>query len=234
MGTHLADVHIACMGIEKLIPKRDHLGVFLRLLARSATGQPVTTYNSHFSKPLPGREIHIVFVDNGRSIQLGREDFRNSLKCIRCGTCMNTCPVYRRSGGHSYRYALSGPIGSILAPNLDMKKYADLPFASTLCGSCTNVCPVKIDIHDQLYKWRQEIVKQGYGTTSKTVAMKGVAFVLGSPVLYRFAGKMARWVMRVAPGLAANKMNPWYKQREMPAPPKDSFGEWYAKNRKKS
>lgn len=234
MGTHLADVHIACMGIEKMIPKREHLGVFLRLLARSATGQPVTTYNSHFSKPLPGRDIHIILVDNGRSIQLGREDFRNSLKCIRCGACMNTCPVYRRSGGHSYRYALSGPIGSILAPNLDMKKYADLPFASTLCGSCTNVCPVKIDIHDQLYKWRQEIVKQGYGNTGKTVAMKGMAFVLGNPALYRFAGKMARWIMRVAPGLAANKMNPWYKQREMPAPPKDSFGEWYAKNRKQS
>ncbi|HSK12109.1 MAG TPA: LUD domain-containing protein, partial [Phnomibacter sp.] len=140
MGTHLADVHIACMGIEKIIPKREHLGVFLRLLARSATGQPTTTYNSHFRKPMPRKELHIVLVDNGRSIQLGREDFRNSLKCIRCGACMNTCPVYRRSGGHSYHYALTGPIGAILAPNLDMKKYADLPFAFTLCGSCSNVC----------------------------------------------------------------------------------------------
>ena len=146
MGAHLSEVHIASMGIEKIIPKREHLGVFLRLLTRSATGQPITTYSSHYKKPRPGQEMHIVIVDNGRSIQLGREDFRNSLKCIRCGACMNTCPVYRRSGGHSYHNAISGPIGSILAPNLDMEKYADLPFASTLCGSCSNVCPVKIDI----------------------------------------------------------------------------------------
>ena len=99
MGAQLADVHIASMGIEKIIPKRAHLGVFLRLLARSATGQPITTYSSHFRTPRAGQEVHIIFVDNGRSAQLGREDFRNSLKCIRCGACFNTCPVYRRSGG---------------------------------------------------------------------------------------------------------------------------------------
>ncbi|MBD0285448.1 MAG: lactate utilization protein, partial [Flavisolibacter sp.] len=160
MGAHLADVHIACMGIEKLIPKRKHLGVFLRLLARSATGQPITTYSSHFKKPQEGQELHIVLVDNGRSIQLSREDFRNSLKCIRCGACFNTCPVYRRSGGHSYHNAIAGPIGSILAPNLDMRQYKDLPFASTLCGSCSNVCPVKINIHEQLYKWRQVLTEE--------------------------------------------------------------------------
>ena len=172
MGVHLADVHIACMGFEKIIPQRKHLGVFLRLLARSATGQPITTFSSHFKKPRAGAEMHIVIVDNGRSTQLGRPDFRNSLKCIRCGACMNTCPVYRRSGGHSYHTAVAGPIGSILAPNLDMAKNADLPFASTLCGSCTNVCPVKIDIHDQLYKWRQVLVKAGHTPTVKTIAMQ--------------------------------------------------------------
>ena len=99
MGAHLADVHIACMGIEKLVPQRRHLGVFLRLLTRSATGQPITTYSSHFRKPRPGQEMHLVLVDNGRSVHLGRPDFRNSLKCIRCAACFNTCPVYRRSGG---------------------------------------------------------------------------------------------------------------------------------------
>ncbi len=232
MGAHLADVHIACMGIEKLIPQQQHLGVFLRLLARSATGQPVTTYNSHFKKPAPGQEMHIILVDNGRSRQLGRADFRNSLKCIRCGACMNTCPVYRRSGGHSYKYAISGPIGSILAPNLDMKKHADLPFASTLCGSCSNVCPVKIDIHDQLYKWRQEITRSGYAPASKTIAMKLAAFVLSKPALYRLGGSMARTWMRWWPGLFRTKLIPWNKQRELPAPPEQSFGEWYAKNRK--
>ncbi|MEI3800152.1 L-lactate dehydrogenase complex protein LldF [Chitinophaga ginsengisegetis] len=232
MGAHLADVHIACMGIEKIIPQRKHLGVFLRLLARSATGQPITTYSSHFRQPRPGQELHIVLVDNGRSRQLGREDFRNSLKCIRCGACMNTCPVYRRSGGHSYHTAVAGPIGAILAPNLDMKDYADLPFASTLCGSCSNVCPVKIDIHQQLYKWRQVLVKEGYTTAAKTASMKAMSGVLSTPAVYRTAGKMGRWVMRAFPGMVNNRLNPWYKQREMPAPPKQSFSQWYEKNKK--
>ncbi|WP_179413748.1 lactate utilization protein B [Mucilaginibacter sp. E4BP6] len=231
MGAHLANVHIASMGIEKIIPERKHLGVFLRLLTRSATGQPITTYSSHFKRPNKGKEMHIIIVDNGRSIQLGREDFRNSLKCIRCGACMNTCPVYRRSGGHSYHNAISGPIGSILAPNLDMEKYADLPFASTLCGSCTNVCPVKIDIHQQLYKWRQVIVKNGYVPAAKTVSMKIMDWTLSSPTAYHTAGKAGRFVLKYAPVIVNNKLNPWYKHRDMPEPPKESFGEWYKKNR---
>lgn len=231
MGAHLADVHIACMGFEKIIPKREHLGVFLRLLARSATGQPITTYSSHFKKPREGQEMHIVIVDNGRSTQLGREDFRNSLKCIRCGACMNTCPVYRRSGGHSYHNAVAGPIGSILAPNLDMSKNADLPFASTLCGSCTNVCPVKIDIHDQLYKWRQVLVKEGHADPVKKLGMQAMTFTLSHPKVYQNGGKIGRWFMKNTPFLVNNSLNPWYKQRDMPEPPKESFREWYLKNR---
>jgi L-lactate dehydrogenase complex protein LldF len=231
MGAHLSDVHIACMGIEKLIPQREHLGVFLRLLARSATGQPVTTYSSHFRKPRAGQELHIVLVDNGRSTQLGREDFRNALKCIRCGACFNTCPVYRRSGGHSYHTAVAGPIGSILAPNLDMRKYRDLPFASTLCGSCTNVCPVKINIHEQLYRWRQVLTEEGLQPKSKDLAMRAMAATLSKPALFRRAGKTGRWLMRLMPGLVNNRFNPWYRQRDLPAPPKESFTEWYLKNR---
>lgn len=233
MGAHLSNVHIASMGIEKLIPKRKHLGVFLRLLTRSATGQPITTYSSHFAKPRPGQQMHIILVDNGRSIHLGKEEFRNSLKCIRCGACMNTCPVYRRSGGHSYHNAVAGPIGSILAPNFDMRKNADLPFASTLCGSCSNVCPVKIDIHDQLYKWRQVLAKEGHTPKAKTMAMKVMAVTLSKPGMFTVAGKMGRIVMRNVPGLVNNKLNPWFKQREMPEAPKESFREWYQKNRKK-
>jgi L-lactate dehydrogenase complex protein LldF len=232
MGVHLADVHIACMGFEKIIPQRKHLGVFLRLLARSATGQPITTFSSHFKKPREGKEMHIVIVDNGRTTQLGRADFRNSLKCIRCGACMNTCPVYRRSGGHSYHTAVAGPIGSILAPNLDMSKNADLPFASTLCGSCTNVCPVKIDIHDQLYKWRQVLVKAGYTPTVKTIAMKGMSAVLSNPTVFELAGKAGRFVIKNAPFMVNNSLNAWSKQREMPEPPEESFREWYKKNGK--
>ena len=231
MGAHAAKIHIACMGFEKIIPKAEHLAVFLRLLARSATGQPITTYSSHFLKPRPGQQMHIVIVDNGRSKQLGRDDFRNSLKCIRCAACFNTCPVYRRSGGHSYHTAVAGPIGSILNPNLDMKANADLPFASTLCGSCTNVCPVKINIHEQLWKWRQVITEEGYVAIGKKIGMKGMAFLFSKPALYRFSGKMGRWVMRLFPFVTNNKLNPWYKQREMPEAPKQSFRDWYLKNK---
>lgn len=231
MGAHLADIHIACMGIEKLIPQRKHLGVFLRLLTRSATGQPITTYSSHFKKPRPGQEMHIVLVDNGRSVQLGKKDFKNSLKCIRCAACFNTCPVYRRSGGHSYHTAVAGPIGSILAPNLDMKKHADLPFASTLCGSCSNVCPVKIDIHEQLYKWRQVLVQAGNAPIAKRAAMQTMTWVLSNPAVYHTAGKAGRWFMANVPFVVNNGLNPWYKQRDMPEPPAASFGEWYKKNK---
>ena len=232
MGVHAASVHIACMGVEKIIPKAKDLAVFLRLLARSATGQPITTYSSHFHKPRRGQELHVVIVDNGRSRQLGRPDFRNSLKCIRCAACFNTCPVYRRSGGHSYHTAVAGPIGSILNPNLDMRANADLPFASTLCGSCSNVCPVKIDIHQQLWKWRQVLAEEGHVAPSKKVAMKGMAFLLSHPWLFRVAGRVGRSVMRAFPGLANNKkINAWYKQREMPEAPAQSFRDWFKENK---
>lgn len=225
MGAHLAKVHIACMGIEKLIPKRKDLGVFLRLLARSATGQLITTYSSHFAKPREGQEMHIVLVDNGRTRQLARPEFRNSLKCIRCAACFNTCPVYRRSGGHSYHQPVAGPIGSILAPNFDKKSNVDLPFASTLCGSCSNVCPVKINIHEQLWFWRQDLMAEGLAPVSKSIGMKMMAYVLSHPALYRLGGS----VMRRFSGILNTRLNPWYKQREMPVAPKESFQEWYQK-----
>ncbi|MHA8053189.1 lactate utilization protein B [Aquirufa sp. Wall-65K1] len=231
MGAHLSDVHIACMGIEKIIPKRQDLGVFLRLLARSATGQLITTYSSHFAKPREGQEMHIVLVDNGRSRQLARDEFRNSLKCIRCAACFNTCPVYRRSGGHSYHQPVAGPIGSILAPNFDKKSNADLPFASTLCGSCSNVCPVKINIHEQLWFWRQDLMKEGLAPAGKVIGMKLMAWLMSSPAVFRMAGGIGRKVMSWFPFMVNNGLNPWYKQREMPAPPKQSFQEWYKSNR---
>lgn len=234
LGAHLAKMHIACMGIEKVIPKTADLGVFLRLLARSATGQAITTYSSHFLKPAQGTEMHIVIVDNGRTMQLGREAFRNSLKCIRCGACMNTCPVYRRSGGHSYHNAVAGPIGAILAPNIDMKEYADLPFASTLCGSCTDVCPVKIDIHNQLYQWRQVLTREGHAPVAKKIAMKMMGNVLASPGKYSFSGILARKFLKWFPRLSVNgRLNPWGRQRELPDVPEQSFREWYQQQQSK-
>lgn len=232
LGVQLANVHIASMGIEKLIPRRKDLGIFLRLLARSATGQPITTYSSHYKRPDKGREMHIVLVDNGRSERLGSDDFRSALKCIRCGACFNTCPVYRRSGGHSYHSVIAGPIGSILAPAWDIHRNSDLPFASTLCGSCTNVCPVKIDIHNQLYKWRQRIVKEGQVSKKKKLGMRSLALVLSYTLIISIVGLMARYIMRVLPFVLNNRLNPWYRRREMPDPPRQSFTRWYELNRK--
>lgn len=235
LGVALPKVHIAAMGIEKLIPRAKDLGVFLRLLARSATGQPITTYSSHFHGPRADAELHIVLVDNGRSELLGSEDFRRSLNCIRCGACMNTCPVYRRSGGFSYENTVPGPIGSILAPARDSAKNYSLPFACSLCGSCTDVCPVKIDLHHQLLTWRREIAVRGQLPLSKRLAMKIGAFVLGHVGLYKFAGATARKVMPLLPRfLVYNRLNPWGKQRDLPPMPAKSFRQLYKERYGKS
>lgn len=231
MGVHLSDIHIASMGIEKIIPERNHLSVFLRLLARSATGQSITNYTSHFRSPAPGREIHVILVDNGRTAQLGRETFRNSLKCIRCGACMNTCPIYRRSGGFSYKSTVPGPIGSILSPGLDLKKYSTLPFASTLCGSCTDVCPVKINIHEQLYAWRQEIT-QAEGISPKSLSMQIGNGIFKSPLAYKISGKLLRTALKTLPnGLIYHPLNVYGKNRDLPQLPNESFKDWFKKNR---
>ena len=230
LGVSLPKLHIACMGIEKLIPRARDLGVFLRLLARSATGQPITTYSSHFHGPVKGGELHIVLVDNGRTDILGSDDFRRSLNCIRCGACMNTCPVFRRSGGHSYAATIPGPIGSILEPARDAKAHASLPHACSLCGSCTDVCPVKIDLHHQLLTWRHEIVQRGYLPLSKRLAMKLGSFVFRHPSLYSFAGKLARWFGPMLPRfLIYNRLNVWGRQREIPKFPRESFRELYGR-----
>jgi L-lactate dehydrogenase complex protein LldF len=232
LGVSLPKLHIACMGIEKLIPRVNDLSIFLRLLARSATGQPITTYSSHFHGPVAGGELHIVLVDNGRSEILQNDEFRRSLNCIRCGACMNTCPVYRRSGGHSYDAVVPGPIGSILSPAADARKHQSLPFACSLCGSCTDVCPVKIDLHHQLLAWRKEIAHRGLLPFSKTMSMKLASVVLRNPVLYKLAGWLGRTVVpRLPRFLVYNRLNGWGKQREMPEFPKSSFREQF-RNRK--
>lgn len=232
MGVHLAPVQIHCMGIEKIIPRAADLGVFTRLLARSATGQPITIFTSHYHRPRPESEMHIVIVDNGRSEQLSRTDFRNSLKCIRCGACMNTCPIYRRSGGHSYGSTIPGPIGSILTPGIDLRKYRDLPFASTLCGSCSDVCPVKIDIHQQLYKWRQVITKEGALEKKKIRNMKLAGKILSNPAAYTLMGRLARTALKLLPRFVVyHPWNVWGQERELPEVPSESFREWHQKQK---
>ena len=237
LGVHLAPVQIHSMGIEKVIPRREDLGVFTRLLGRSATGQAITVYTTHHRRPRQLDDgsraaMHVVIVDNGRTEQLGREAFRGSLKCIRCAACMNTCPVYRRSGGHSYGSTVPGPIGSILTPGLDLQRYAALPFASTLCGSCTAVCPVKIDIHQQLFAWRQEVTAAGLAPRAKGVAMRAAGAALGRSSLFARLGRTARWALRRLPRSVTHaRANVWARTRDLPEPPAQSFHAWVRAHR---
>ena len=232
LGANIPPLHIASIGIEKLIPKIEHLGVFIRMLSRSALGSPITQITSHFRAPRPGSELHVVLVDNGRSERLGMADFWTSLKCIRCGACMNTCPVYRRSGGLSYGSTYSGPIGVIIDPTFNLRKYSSLPFASTLNGSCTAVCPVRIDIHQQIYKWREVIAERHQLPMVKREAMRLAGKVLASPTLYRAAvGAAAAGIEHLPAALLYNPFNAWGKQRELPAAPAQTFRQWYLANR---
>lgn len=232
LGITLAPLHIASMGLEKLIPRLEHLAVFVRLLARSTTGQPVSAYTSHVHAPRPGAELHIVIVDNGRTAQLARPEFRGSLHCIRCGACLNTCPVYRRSGGYSYGYVLPGPIGQVLAPGADPHAHRDLPFASSLCLSCGDVCPVKVDLPDQLYRWRQRLGAQGLVSWRKRAAMWVMGWVMARPFTYELGGRLARWALRRIPRSVLGALaRPWTAHRELPEAPVEAFRDWYRKRR---
>ena len=222
LGTSLAPLHIAVMGIEKIIPNMKDLGLFLTLLARSATGQDITTYSSIFKKPSSGKEIHLIIVDNGRSQILGNEKFEAALKCIRCGACMNTCPIFRRVGGHAYNYVIPGPIGSNLGASRNIQKYGKLTFASTLCGSCTAVCPVKINLHEQLVAYRG--IYKSQVKESKDRYYKLAAAILSKPKLYRALIYFAKYLPhrlykgawgkgRVAPKLAKKSFKDYYESR---------------------
>jgi L-lactate dehydrogenase complex protein LldF len=232
MGTSLPPLHIACMGVEKIVPRLEHLAVMIRLLARSATGQPITSYTSHFHGPMPGGELHVVIVDNGRSRLLADPDVRGALACIRCGACMNTCPVFRRSGGYSYGWVVPGPIGSILASHRDPAAHATLPFASTLCGSCDAVCPVKIDLHGALLVQRRALAAGKLVPFGKRASLRVLAFVLAHRALYEAAGRIARFVVRALPrALVYGPWNAWGRRRELPPAPRESFRDAWRRTR---
>ncbi|MGM8060814.1 lactate utilization protein B [Vogesella indigofera] len=234
LGTALPPIHIASMGLEKIIPKQAHLGVFTRLLARSAIGSPITTYTSHFQQARPGGQMHIVIVDNGRSDILGSDDFSQSLRCIRCGACMNTCPVYRRSTGHSYSYIIPGPIGSTLGPSRDIKKHGSMAFACTTCGSCSNVCPVKINLHEQLILQRKRAFDAGTLKPVKKMGLLAMRFLTQHPSLLDAGGKLMRKVVPILPQ-ALTQHSAWSRPgRELPQMPAQSFKEmWQARKENK-
>ena len=230
LSANVPDLHIASIGIEKLIPRMEDLPVFIRMLSRSALGSPITQYTSHFRGPRKGGEMHVVLVDNGRSARLGMEKFWTSLKCIRCGACMNNCPVYRRSGGLSYGATYAGPIGLIIDPTFNARKYSNLPYASTLNGSCTNVCPVKINIHEQIYAWRQEMAREHETPFVKRAAMKAAGVVLSHPAIYRKAVEAGNAALDALPrSVIYNGLNAWGKHREVPHAPEQTFHQWYEK-----
>jgi len=233
MGTSLPNLHIVSMGLEKVIPDLQSLAVFTRLLARSATGQPVTTYTSHFRKPRKGGELHVVIVDNGRSKVLGNKDHVKTLNCIRCGACMNTCPVYRRTGGYSYTYFIPGPIGINLGMLKSPTDYFDNVSACSLCFSCNNVCPSKIDLGQQIYKWRQDLDNLHIANPTKKLISNGLKFLFTKPALYNTSLKMAPIVNVMPRFMLYNGLNEWGKGRELPVFAKESFTELWKKGKVK-
>ena len=188
MATSCPKLHIVAMGLEKLVPDYDSLAVFHRLLARSGTGQPSTTYTSHFRKARPGAApMHIILVDNGRTEWLSNLEHWESLKCIRCGACMNTCPVYRRSGGYSYSYFIPGPIGVNLGMLRAPREHSVNVAACSLCMSCQEVCPSRVDLADQIYRWRQQLPEFGTENPAKKALCAGMGLLFNHPSLYRAA-----------------------------------------------
>jgi len=234
-------VHVALVGIEKLIPRFADLGVFLRLLGRSGTGQKLTTYTSMLTGPRrPGEDgpdhMHVVLVDNGRVATLADPKMREALYCIRCGACLNTCPVYRKIGGHAYGWVYSGPIGALITPEFtSLGQARELPFASSLCGACREVCPVKINIPNLLLHLRSEAQQlapapraRGALMREKTM-MRLWAWAFSRPWVYALGGRPARWVqvllarsgwIRRVPFYPASR---WTDARDVPALAKKSF-----------
>jgi L-lactate dehydrogenase complex protein LldF len=246
LSTSAPRIHIAIAGIEKIVPRARDLATFLKLLARSATGQWLSVYTSFLSGPRRAGEIdgpeefYVVLVDNGRTRLLGDRDKRQSLYCIRCGACLNTCPVYRKIGGYSFPWVYSGPIGSILTPQFLGTSHAPgLPFASSLCGACAEVCPVKIDLPKALLELRCEVKKMEKREGSarwERLAFRLFAWLMRHPRLYELAGRMASAVappanagwIRSVPGLMnVPPLRAWLDERDLPPPPARSFREMW-------
>ena len=228
--------HVVVMGIEKLIPRFEDLSTFTQLLARSATGQKLSVYTNFITGPRDegesdgAEEFHLILLDNGRSKLLGTE-FEEALYCIRCGACLNVCPVYRQTGGHAYGSTYSGPIGAVLTPLLKGNSEAkDLPHASSLCGACSEACPVGIPLHELLLKLRGQQVDEGLASKAQQIAFKGFEQTMKRPALYNISGKVGRIAQKPllqnesAPSLPG-PLKGWTEHRDLPPLAEKSFRE---------
>jgi len=218
------------MGIERLLPSLADLPTFLELLASSATGQAMTGYVHVVRGPTPATvagpdEVHVVLVDNGRTRVLADPDYRELLRCIRCGACQLACPVYQQVGGHAYGWTVQGPIGAVLAPFfLGLEETRDLPFASSLCGACADVCPVRIDLPGHLLRLRRDATRAKLTPTRERLAFRGWSHVARRPRVYRALTGLIRLLGRV-PARA------WTRTRELPRPAARSFARLWKKER---
>lgn len=235
-------VHVVLMGIEKVIPRLDDLPVFLKLLTRSATGQKISSYVNLINGPRRAEELdgpgeyYLVLLDNGRSAALADDRLRPTLSCLRCGACLNHCPVYQNVGGHAYGSTYQGPIGAILTPQIASEDEApEHPFASSLCGACRDVCPVKIDIPGILLELRRRRQKQKNARASRLpleqAAMKIWSRAMCTPESYNRLWAWAKWLFKALPGdgrrLSIPPFSRWSAGRDLPAWPEKSFRQLY-------
>jgi len=243
LSTSLPRVHVAVTGIEKVIPRLTDLATLWPVLATSGTGQPVTTYGTLLGGPRRAgeadgpEEFHVVLVDNGRSRLLANAEEREVLHCIRCGACLNICPVYRHIGGHSYGTIYPGPIGSVLTPHLRGSEFAHLSSASSLCGACTSVCPVRIDLHHHLLHNRRDFASAGQTKWRERMMFKMWRAAMARPRLYAMGGELMRCSLRVlyALGLGGSVFDPmrvWRRGRAPVPLPKESFRSLWKKEAK--
>ena len=235
LSTATPPVHVALIGIEKMLPSIEYLPLFLNLLPRSGTGQKLTTYTHLFHGVTPGRKLYVIILDNGRSNVLKDPAAWAALHCIRCGACLNNCPVYRRVGGWAYGWVYPGPIGSILTPHLlGLKKAGKLPFASSLCGACSENCPVKIDIPHQLIHLRYRAVNEPSCMNSwyERLTWMTFAWFMGGPLRYKLAMTAVRIGVRMAKYLPwhPDKLGAWTRGRELPQVPGPDFRSWWRKH----
>jgi iron-sulfur cluster protein len=240
MCTTLPEVLVTVMGIEKVVPAWRDMEVFLQLLPRSSTGERMNPYTSFWTGVRPGdgpREFHLVLLDNGRAGVLADEVGRQALRCIRCSACLNVCPVYSRTGGHAYESVYPGPIGAILTPQLSgLRSHRSLPYASSLCGACYEVCPVEIDIPEVLVHLRSRVVDSEPWWRAEKAAMKGLFRAFSSARSFERAQRAARLGSRPLSrrgriGRLPWPLSGWSATRDLPAPPKETFRDWWRRER---